>query len=150
MFGNFVSTISNDEEKSKEFNALRVEPILKNCFSDIRDVKRFVNQLIVYLESLDKKDYNLYDATLLSLLQYKCSELYKMLRDRDDILLRTKYKGTDCILELKDDPVAEVKHQDFIKMIDNDKSQSEQKNKVPILGLSKRHGKEKAYRNKKL
>lgn len=150
LFGNFVSTISKEEEKSKEFDALRVEPILKNCFSDIRDVKRFVNQLIIYLESLDKKDYNLYDATLLSLLQYKCSELYKILRDRDDILLYTKYKGTDCILELKDDPVAEVEQQDFLKMMDKDKSQSEQENEAPVPGLAKRHGKEGPYRNEKL
>lgn len=150
LFGNFVSTISKEEEKSKEFDALRVEPILKNCFSDIRDVKRFVNQLIIYLESLDKKDYNLYDATLLSLLQYKCSELYKILRDRDDILLYTKYKGTDCILELKDDLVAEVEQQDFLKMMDKDKSQSEQENEAPVPGLAKRHGKEGPYRNEKL
>lgn len=150
LLGNFVSTISKDGEKSKEFNALRAESILKTCFRDIRDVKRFVNQLIIYLESLGKENYNLYDATLLALLQYKCSELYKILRDRDDILLYTKYQGTDCILELKDDPVAEVEQQDFLKMMDKDKSQSEQENKAPIPGLAKRHGKEGPYRNEKL
>ena len=150
LLGDYIRTIIKDKEKENEFDALRAESILKTCFSDIRDVKRFVNQLIIYLESLDKEDYNLYDATLLALLQYKCSELYKILRDRDDILLYTKYKGTDCILELKDDPVAEVEQQDFLKMMDKDKSQSEQENKAPVPGLAKRHGKEGPYRNEKL
>lgn len=150
LLGDYIRTIIKDKEKENEFDALRAESILKTCFSDIRDVKRFVNQLIIYLESLDKEDYNLYDATLLALLQYKCSELYKILRDRDDILLYTKYKGTDCILELKEDPVAEVEQQDFLKMMDKDKSQSDQENKAPVPGLAKRHGKEGPYRNEKL
>ena len=150
LLGDYIRPIIKDKEKENEFDALRAESILKTCFRDIRDVKRFVNQLIIYLESLGKENYNLYDATLLALLQYKCSELYKILRDRDDILLYTKYQGTDCILELKDDPVAEVEQQDFLKMMDKDKSQSEQENKAPIPGLAKRHGKEGPYRNEKL
>lgn len=149
LLADYLRIIIEDKEKSKEFEILKKEPILDTCFNDIRDVKRFVNQLIIYLESLENNDYNLYDATLLTLLQYKSSELYKLLRDRDDILLRTKYKGTDCILELKDDPIAEAEQQDFIKM-DKDKSQSEQENKVPIQSLSNRHSKDKPYRNEKL
>lgn len=146
----YVGLIIDDKEKRKEFETLKTEPILETCFSDIRDVKRFVNQLIIYLESLGNNDYNLYDATLLTLLQYKSSELYKLLRDRDDILLQTKYKGTDCILELKDDPVSEAKQREFLHMMYKDKGPTDQEQEKPISELYERHGKNIPYRNEHL
>ena len=150
LLADYLRIIIKDKEKSKEFEILKKEPILDTCFNDIRDVKRFVNQLIMYLESLGNNDYNLYDATLLTLLQYKSSELYKLLRDRDNILLQTKYQGTDCILELKDDPVSEKEQREFVHMMYEDKKTTTQGQEEPISELSERHGKNKPYRNEHL
>lgn len=150
LLADYLRIIIEDKEKSKEFEILKKEPILDTCFNDIRDVKRFVNQLIIYLESLGNNDYNLYDATLLTLLQYKSSELYKLLRDKDDILLQTKYQGTDCVLELKDDPVSEKMQCEFLHMMNKDKKTTNQGQEDPISELSERHGKNKPYKNELL
>lgn len=92
LFDDFANTIIRNDNRNKEYENLKKDPILKSCFSDIRDVKRFINQLVIFLEALGNKDYNLYDATMLALLQYKSPELYKLLRDKDDIMLVSKKK----------------------------------------------------------
>lgn len=150
FFYDFANTFLKDKRMNKEFKVLKNEPILKTCFNDIRDVKRFVNQLVIYLESLEDKDFNLCDATLLALLQYKCPDIYKILRDSDDILLGAKSSGTDSILELKDDPVSELRQREFQHMMDKDKQQASQEKEEPIKDLSERYGNERPYRNEQL
>ena len=86
-----------------------VENIWNQCFTNIRDFKRFTNQLFLYLEEIRKTEYCLYDAVFVALLEYKCPEIYKILRDNDDILLGFSTSGNDHILCLKYDPEAERK-----------------------------------------
>lgn len=101
------------KEKIKEFNSLFKLHLFDTCFSDMRDLKRFVNQALSYVETLAAKDYNLFDAVLLSLLQYKCPETYKLLRDNHDVLLDSKKQGNDKLYVLKYDYIAEVNTEKF-------------------------------------
>ena len=150
LFDVYANALDLDKEKRSEFDALKNEPILKDCFSDIRDLKCFINQLVIFLESLGNKDYNLYDAAMVALLQYKCSEIYKILRDKDDVLLKTKTSGTDCILELKEDPISEIRQRELLHFRDKNKNLSDPKKEEPIPDLSERHGKSRPYRNEHL
>lgn len=150
IFDSFAKIITKSDNKVKEYENLKNEPILKSCFSDIRDVKRFVNQLVMYLESLGNKDYNLYDAIMLILLQYKSPEIYKILRDNDDVLLQAKSSGTDSILELKDDPIAEIEQREFLHLINKDKQNEKFKDEEPIKHLAEKHSKTRPYRNQPL
>ena len=97
------------KEKIKEFNSLFKLHLFDTCFSDMRDLKRFVNQTLSYVETLAAKDYNLFDAVLLSLLQYKCPETYKLLRDNHEVILDTKKQSSDRLYVLKHDYIYEIR-----------------------------------------
>lgn len=103
-----------------------VENIWNQCFTNIRDFKRFTNQLFLYLEEIRKTEYCLYDAVFVALLEYKCPEIYKILRDNDDILLGFSTSGNDHILCLKYDPEAEREQKAIIDSFSNKNKQKEE------------------------
>lgn len=95
------SELPNDKEKEIDLRNVCeeniVETIWNQCFTNVRDFKRFTNQLFLYLEEIRKTEYCLYDAVFVALLEYKCPEIYKILRDNDDILLGVSKSGNDNI-----------------------------------------------------
>lgn len=143
----YLLSTSFPKDKKEEFEAIKRSKVFNRCFSGIRDVKRFINQLVMYLELLQGKEFNLYDAFVFAILQYKCPDIYKLLRDHDDKIIVAKLYGNDYKMSLQYNP-SSLRFNRNLRHLQN--GDTKDKTEEPIKHLSEWLGLKQPFRNELL
>lgn len=89
-----LSAILDENSKKKVWTFIDGLKYKKEIFSNMRDVKRYVNLLDYMLSLIESQgmltELNMRDVAGVCLIQHIDSEFYKLLRDHDDYILKAK------------------------------------------------------------
>lgn len=140
FLNNLLDSNKMDNKHRMQIEGAINNDIFKSCFHELRDMKEYINIVTLKFESLYGKEYNAGDVMMISLLEYKCPELYKVLRDNNSLLLGTYERDNDHFYKLNENPESDRNIQEMLQTVrkehptTNDKKEKQEE----IKGIGER------------